>query len=344
MCAVFRASLVWRSVDVTVGCSMTFLRVALVTGATGFVGRATIARLFSEGWQVRAAVREVPDADMRDRRVDWRRVGEISGETDWTDLVAGCDAVVHLAARVHIMDHQSGSSLEEYRRANVVATRALAEAAAKGGVRRMLFLSSLKVNGEGRALPYNETDAPAPADHYAVSKYEAEVALHEVAAESGMEVVILRPPLVYGPGVKANFLRLLHSVDAGIPMPIASVSNQRSLIYLGNLVDAIAHCLLAPQAAGQTYLVSDGQDVSTPELVRAMARALQRPVSSLPCPVPLLRFLGKVLGRAKVIDRLVGSLSVDSSRIRQDLKWVPPFTLEQGLKETADWLRRSVAK
>lgn len=323
---------------------MTGRRAVLVTGATGFVGRATIAHLFSEGWKVRAAVREMPAADMCDVRVDWRRVGAISGETDWTDFVAGCEAVVHLAARVHMMDQQSGSSLEQYRRTNVAATRALAEAAAKGGVRRMLFLSSLKVNGEGRELPYNETDAPAPADYYAVSKCEAEVALHEVAAESGMEVVILRPPLVYGPGVKANFLRLFHSVDAGIPMPIASIANQRSLVYLGNLVDAIAHCLRAPQAAGQTYLVSDGQDVSTPELVRAMARALQRPVRSLPCPVLLLRFLGKVLGREKVIDRLVGSLFVDSTRIRQDLKWVPPFTLDQGLKETADWLRRSSAK
>jgi nucleoside-diphosphate-sugar epimerase len=206
-------------------------------------------------------------------------------------------------------------------------------------VRRFLFLSSLKVNGEGRSHPYDEDATPVPSDPYAISKWEAEEALRQVAATTGMEVVILRPPLVYGPGVKANFLRLLQTVNSGIPLPFSSIANQRSLIYLGNLVDAIVSCLGAPAAAGQTYLVSDGQDVSTPDLVRAMALALQRPARLLPCPISLLRLAGRALGREAAIDRLVGTLQVNSLRIRADLSWTPPYTLAQGMQETANWFR-----
>ena len=319
-------------------------RTALVTGASGFVGRATIKRLRSDGWMVRAAVRELPLDDQRDADVDWRRVGDIDGDTDWSGHVAGCDAVVHLAARVHVMSDSTGDPLAAYRRTNVAATRGLAEAAARAGVRRMLFLSSLKVNGEGGDYPYGENDVPLPADAYAVSKHEAEVVLHHISAATGMEVVILRPPLVYGPCVKANFLRLLQTVNSGMPLPLASIHNKRSLIFLGNLVDAIVLCLNAPAAAGNTYLLSDGEDVSTPNLVRAMAFALQRPVRLLPCPMSLLHLAGKVFGRQAAVDRLAGSLQVDSQRIRRELHWVPPFTLAQGMGETARWFRGDVGQ
>lgn len=325
-------------------------RRVLVTGATGFVGRAALERLRADGWLVRAAVRELPVLADRNASVDWRRIGDLGDLGDlgdmgrtgsdaaWRELVADCDAVLHLAARVHVMNEDAaGSPLDAYRRSNVAATLALANAAAEAGVRRFLFLSSLKVNGVGRSRPYDESDAPAPADPYAVSKWEAEQALQRVSAATGMEVTILRPPLVYGPGVKANFLRLLRAVNSGLPLPLASIANRRSLIFLGNLVDAIALCLSAPAAAGRTYLVSDGDDLSTPDLVRAVAQALQRPARLLPCPESLLRLAGRVFGREAAIDRLLGSLPVDSRRIRRELHWLPPYSPAQGLRESADW-------
>lgn len=323
---------------------MTGDRTVLVTGASGFVGRATVKRLRSDGWRVRAVARQLPLADQRGADVDWRQVGDIDGDTDWSGHVAGCDAVVHLAARVHVLRDSTDAPLAAYRRTNVDATRGLAEAAARAGVRRMLFLSSLKVNGEGGDCAYGENDAPAPADAYAISKHEAEVLLQHISAATGMEIVILRPPLVYGPGVKANFLRLLQTVNSGVPLPFASISNRRSLIFLGNLVDAIALCLNAPAAAGNTYLVSDGEDVSTPTLVRAMASALQCPTRLLPCPIGLLHLAGRVFGRQAAIDRVAGSLRVDSQRIRRELQWVAPFTLAQGMEETARWFRGDLSQ
>lgn len=316
---------------------MTECRIVLVTGATGFVGRAAVERLLADGWEVRAAVRALPAIADRLSKVDWRRIGEIDSETDWAELLVGCDAVLHLAARVHILTEPASSPLNTYRRSNVAATHCLASAAAEAGIRRFVFMSSLKVNGEGRRRPYDEGDKPAPSDPYAISKWEAEEEVRRIAVLTGMEVVILRPPLVYGPGVKANFLRLLQIVNSGVPLPLASISNQRSLLFLGNLVDAIALCLCAPAAAGQTYLLSDGPSVSTPDLIRAMALALKRPVLLMPCPINLLRLAGRLLGREPVIDRLVGTLQVDSARIVRELQWTPPFTLTQGMRETASW-------
>jgi len=211
-------------------------------------------------------------------------------------------------------------------------------------VKRLVFLSSVKVNGEGRLNPYTETDEPKPEDPYGVSKHEAEEILRKVAAETGLEVVIIRPPLVYGPGVKANFLRLLRVADCGVTLPLGSINNKRSFVYLGNLVDAIAVCMKHPGAAGQTYLVSDGEDVSTPELIRRVALSLGKPARLLPFPPGMLHLAGRLSGNSDAVERLIGSLQVDSSKLRRELGWHPPFTMEQGLKETAEWYTTSKLK
>lgn len=307
----------------------------LVTGANGFVGKALATRLGHVGWAITRAMRNPVAQD------GVIAVGDINDCTDWTAALSACSAVVHLAARVHVMRDEVSDPLAAFRAVNVDGTLNLARQAAQAGVSRFVFLSSIKVNGEGREEPYRETDAPDPQDPYAISKWEAEQGLHAIAAATGMEVVILRPPLVYGPGVKANFQRLLGAVDKGWPLPLGAVENRRSLLYLGNLVDAIQLCLAHPVAAGQTYLLSDGEDVSSPELVRRLARAMGHPDRLLPVPPAWLRLAGGLVGRRAVVDRLLGSLVVDSSRIRRELGWSPPFRLDAGLAETAQHYLRS---
>lgn len=263
--------------------------------------------------------------------------------------------VVHLAARVHVMHDTVTEPLAEFRKVNVIGTERLAKKAATEGVRRFVFVSSIKVNGEKTSFlnhhaqqissnplsmrenlrSFLEDDAPNPQDPYAVSKWEAEQILRQIAQETGMEVVIIRPPLVYGPRVGANFLKLLKLIKKGMPLPFGLIDNQRSLIYVGNLVDAIITSLEHPAAAGQTYLVSDGEDVSTPELIRRIATSLGRPARLLPIPPALLRFAGHLTGKSAQVERLLDSLVIDSSKIRRELGWVPPFTMEQGLAETA---------
>jgi nucleoside-diphosphate-sugar epimerase len=201
-------------------------------------------------------------------------------------------------------------------------------------------MSSVKVNGEGKSTPYHEEDIQQPQDAYSISKWEAEKVLNKISGETRMEIVIIRSPLVYGPRVKANFLRLLEMVDHGIPLPLANVNNQRSLIYLGNLVDAIVTCMKHPKAAGQTFLVSDGNDVSTPELIRHISSLLGRPVKLFPFPPILLKMAGIITGKSVAIDRLLGSLTINSSKIRRELGWQAPFSMEQGLKETTKWYLR----
>lgn len=306
----------------------------LVTGANGFVGSALCEALQKEGHALRRAVRGSGDAGSPRATVF---VGDIGPETDWREALAGAACVVHLAARTHVMRETVANPLEEYRRVNVAGTLALAQQAAVAGVRQLVFLSSIKVNGEATVRPLTEEDAPRPEDAYGISKWEAEQALRRVAQETGLEVAILRPPLVYGHGVKGNFLRLMNIVAAGWPLPLASVHNRRSLIYVENLVDAILHCLARPEAAGQTYLVSDGEDVSTPELIRGIAAALGVRPRLLPCPVALLRLGAAALGRAGDGTRLLGSLQIDNSKIRRELGWNPPDTIAQGLAETARW-------
>ncbi len=306
----------------------------LVTGSTGFVGKALCKRMVSNGWHVRGTVRSAEQADMSKLPAGVKvvQIKSIGADTDWSDALLGVDAVVHLAARVHVMNDTSSYPLSAFRKVNVAGTERLARMAAINGVKRFVYVSSVKVNGEGCEKPFTEHDIPAPDDPYGVSKWEAEQVLRKVAEDTGLEVVILRPPLVYGPGVKANFLSLFKIVDRGVPLPLASINNHRSLIY-----DAITTCINHPEASGQTYLVSDGEDVSTPELIRRVAAALGRPARLFPFPPSLMRFAGKLFGKADAVERLVGSLTIDSSKIRRELGWKPPFSMEQGLKETAEW-------
>lgn len=302
----------------------------LVTGATGFVGRALMVSLVRAGITPRATLRRSTEMGVGEAVV----VGDIGPDTDWSAALTSCDAVVHLAARVHVLHEQAGDSLAAFRRTNTAGTLNLARQAAAAGVGRFVFLSSIKVNGEGRDAPYTEADKPAPEDAYGQSKWEAEQGLRAIERETGLEAVILRPPLVYGPGVKANFLSLMRAVDAGWPLPLGAVRNQRSLLYLGNLVDAIRACLTHPAAAGQTFVLSDGAPLSSAELARALAIALGRPARLPSVPLGLLRVGTRLLGRGGAMNRLLGSLAVDDSLIRARLGWRPPYSLEAGMNET----------
>jgi UDP-glucose 4-epimerase len=261
-------------------------------------------------------------------------VGNINAATDWQPALPGCNAVVHLAARVHVMNDKAQDPLALYRATNTEGTLNLARQAAQAGVERFIFISTIKVNGEGRDEPYRESDAPAPEDAYAISKREAEQGLLQIAQDTGLEVVILRPPLVYGPGVKANFLRLLRTVERGWPLPLGAIRNRRSLLYLGNFVDAIRVCVEHPAAAGQTFLLDDGEAVSTPDLIRAVAHAMGRSARLLAVPVGVLELAGLLLGKRAAVARLAGSLHVDSSFIRSRLGWVPPYSMDAGLAAT----------
>jgi nucleoside-diphosphate-sugar epimerase len=232
------------------------------------------------------------------------------------------------------MDDEALDSLTEYRAVNVQGTLNFARQAAAAGVKRFVFLSSVKVNGESTDgwVQFARDDEPAPEDAYGLSKWEAEQGLWQIAYQTGMEVIVVRPPLVYGPGVKGNFARLLKLVHSGVPLPLAAVNNRRSFIGLDNLVDLLIHCVDHPKAAGQTLLVSDNHDLSTPELLRMIANAMERPARLFPMPVPLLRLAGRALGRLNEVDRLVGSLQVDSSRTRSLLDWTPPVSVEEGIR------------
>lgn len=302
---------------------------ALVTGATGFIGNALCKHLAAHGHQVIRAVRR--DATLSDDIL----FSQIDGATDWAEALTGCDVVVHLAARVHVMNDTAQDPRALYQATNTDATLNLARQAAQtAGVKRFVYVSSIKVNGEGRDTPYRETDAAAPEDAYAISKWEAEQGLARIAADSGLEIVILRPPLVYGPGVKANFQQLLRMVERGWPLPLGAIHNRRSFLYLGNFVDAIRLCIEHPAAAGQTFLLDDGQTVSMPELIRAISHAMGRPARLLAIPVKVLELAGALLGKRAAVARLTGSLFVDSSLIRSRLGWTPPFSMEAGLAAT----------
>ena len=308
----------------------------LITGANGFVGRALCADALVRGMQVRGGVRHQYDLPTGVERFI---VGEINESTHWQSALNGCDVVIHLAARVHVMRESAKNPLEEFRRVNVQGTEHLARSAVANGVKRFVYVSSIKVNGE-EALggkSYAERDMPMPEDAYGISKWEAEQALHRVAEEMRLEVVIVRPPLVYGAGVKGNFAQLLSVLARSIPLPLASIKNQRDLIYVGNLVDALIACATHPNAAGQTYLVSDGESVSTPDLIRNLANALGKPNLAFPFPISVMRFCAGLLGKSAAVDRLTQSLQIDSSKIRKELGWQPPYTMQQGLKATADW-------
>lgn len=306
----------------------------LVTGASGFVGRSLCAEMVARG----SAVRAVSRTPLGLSGVESVSVGQIDGQTDWGDALRDVAVVIHLAARVHVMHDDAADPLAEFRSVNVAGTERLARSAAASGVRRLVYVSSIKVNGDATygAERYTEADVPSPQDPYGVSKWEAEQVLQRVAQEVGLEVVIVRPPLVYGAGVKGNFAQMLKVLAKGVPLPLASVRNQRSMVYVGNLADALILCAAHPAAAGQTYLVCDGEDVSTPELLRRLGRVIGRPARLFPCPLFLLELAGSMLGRRDQIDRLLGSLRVDNGKIRRELAWMPPYSVHDGLARVAD--------
>ncbi|MCX7098533.1 MAG: SDR family oxidoreductase [Methylococcales bacterium] len=306
----------------------------LVTGANGFVGRALCTAALQADFQVLAALRS---AHQLTDGVSSCLIGDISPLTDWQTALAGCDVVVHLAARVHVMADTALDPLAEFRRINVDATLNLAQQAAKAGVKRFVFISSIKVNGEATkpGQPFTADDMPAPIDAYGISKHEAETALRLLAETSGMAVAIIRPPLVYGPGVKANFLSMMRGLHRGLPLPLGSINNKRSLVALDNLVALIITCIQHPAAANQTFLVSDGEDLSTSELLRRMAMALGKTAKLLPCPPWLLLSAAKILGKSAVAQRLCGSLQVDITKTCTLLDWHPPLSVDEGLRLTA---------
>lgn len=309
----------------------------LVTGASGFVGRRLCASLAAHGWQVRAALRN-PSLAPPGNNIEVHPIPDIGPDTDWSAALAGVDAVVHLAARVHVMHETAMEGLQRHRRVNTEGTAALARAAARAGVQRFIYLSSIKVNGERTAgQPFTETDPPAPVDAYGISKLEAEQCLAQIAAETGLSVAIFRPPLVYGPGVKGNFLRLIRLVDRGLPLPLAGVHNARSLLCVDNLVSAIEATLERPQPVQGTFLVSDGQDLSTPELIRHIAAALGKKPRLLPCPPSWLLAAAKLLGRGAEAGRMIESLRINSSKLRQELQWNPPVSVDSGITAAVLW-------
>jgi nucleoside-diphosphate-sugar epimerase len=302
----------------------------VVTGASGFIGRRLVARLRADGRAVRGVVRG--PTNMPAIQLDWVSVGAVDGSTDWGDALTGVDVVVHLAARTHAIRERRGGELADYRPVNVDGTRRLAEAAARLGVRRLVFVSSIKVNGEQTSdRPFLFTDPPAPEDAYGISKWEGEQALWGTASASGLEAVVVRPPLVYGPEARGNFARLCGAVRRGLVLPLGAVNNRRSLVALDNLVDLLACCVSHPGAAGQSFLVSDGHDLSTPELVRRIARAMGKEARLFSVPPVALRCAGRLMGRGAEVTRLLGSLQVDMDHTRRTLDWAPPITVDQAL-------------
>lgn len=308
----------------------------VVTGANGFVGRALLSRLAAEHpGEVRGTVRS--DGVTLPSGVERVNVGDLGPDTDWTATLRNADVVVHAAARVHVMREHGSDALASYQRANTSATLALARQAAAAKVRRLVFLSSIKVNGDRTMMgrPFTPSDAPAPTDAYAISKLEAEEGLRTVARATGLEVVIIRPVLVYGPGVKANFEAMLRWLDRGLPLPLGGIRNARSLVSIDNLVDLVVCCLEHPAAAQRTFLVSDGEDLSTPELMRRAAHALGRRARLLPVPAATLEWGAKLIGRAAAARRLCSSLQVDIAATREVLGWSPPQSVDEALAVTA---------
>ncbi|HEX4375529.1 MAG TPA: SDR family oxidoreductase [Steroidobacteraceae bacterium] len=313
------------------------MRRILVTGANGFIGSGLLRSLPASDWHVRGALRSL---NALPARVQFEpvMVGEIEAATVWDAALRGVDSVVHLAARAHVMRESANEPLKEYRRVNVAGTLRLAQQAASAGVRRFIYMSSIKVNGEGSLAvgqPYHVDQAPAPVDPYGVSKHEAELLLRELAQETGMEIVVIRPVLVYGPGVKGNFLSMMRWLRKGIPLPFGAIDNRRSLVGVNNLVDLVRTCLDHPAAANQTFLVSDGEDLSTTELLRRLGEKIGTGARLLSVPSGMLVAAATLCGRRNVAQRLCGSLQVDISKTRGLLAWSPPHSVDHELERAA---------
>ena len=299
----------------------------LVTGASGFVGRGLLREFQRRGLRAFGVARSpTPGIEYG--------VGDIGGHTEWRHLLKGIDCVLHAAGRAHVLREAAADPLAEFRQVNVEGTRRLALHAAEVGVRRLVFISSVGVNGisTNRRSPFTFEDRPAPVESYGQSKLEAELALHEIAASTGLEVVLVRPPLVYGPGVRANFLRLMNLVQRGLPLPLGGVNNLRSLVALDNLVDMLIRCAMHPAAVGQTFLVSDDHDLSTPELLHRLGAAMDVPVRLVPLPPSLLIQGARLIRMRGEAERLLGSLQVDIRHTRELLGWEPPISLDEGIR------------
>jgi nucleoside-diphosphate-sugar epimerase len=302
-----------------------------MTGANGFIGEHLCRYLGSKGYAVRAALRQyMPDWHLCEQIA----VGEIDETTEWAKALDGMDTVVHLAARVHVMQESEANPLEAFRRVNLAGSSTLARQAAKAGVKRMIYLSSVKVNGERtHGLPFKADDSPRPEDPYAISKWEAEQALQQIAQHTGLELVVLRPVLVYGAGVKGNLKRLMAMVVRGLPLPLGSIDNRRSLLSIQNLLDFTRCCIDHPNAPGEVFLVADAEDLSTPELIRGLANAMDCPARLFPMPLPLLRLAGRLTGHDSVVARLTEDLQVDLTKNRERLGWEPVVKTERALLE-----------
>ncbi len=313
----------------------------LITGGNGFVGRALISHVLASGCEVRLSLRQPLRSDQI-VGVETVEIGSLSLQNDWTAALRNVDRIVHLAARVHVINDNSSDPMAEFHRVNVEGTANLARQAAAAGVRRFVYLSSIKVNGgfTQKGRPFTSDDTPVPEDAYGVSKYEAEQLLRQIATETGMEVVIIRPPLVYGPGVKANFESMMRWLARGVPLPLAAVTqNRRSLVALDNLVDLIMTCLSNPAAANQTFLVSDGEDLSTAGLLRSMAAALGHPARLFYMPPSILKLGFQVVNKPGIYQRLCGSLQLDITKTRLLLGWTPPVSVDEGLIRAAQGFR-----
>jgi nucleoside-diphosphate-sugar epimerase len=314
----------------------------LITGANGFIGSAVCTRLKHAGYIVQPVVRSSSSTASYTHTPLPPVFVDFESDIDWSAALEGITEVIHLAARVHAIKNRSADQLEAYRQVNVAGTLNLARQAAEAGVSRFVFVSSIKVNGEETEYgqPYEADDLPAPLDPYGVSKLEAEQGLREIEAQTGLEVVIVRPPLVYGPGVKANFASMMRWVARGIPLPLGAIHNARSMVALENLVDLLVKCLKHPAAAGQTFLVSDGEDVSTTELLRRTALAMGKKTFLLPVPAFVLKWGAALLGKRAVAQRLCGSLQLDINKTRQLLGWTPPMSVDEGLRRAAEGYRQ----
>ncbi|WP_282384421.1 MULTISPECIES: SDR family oxidoreductase [unclassified Pseudomonas] len=309
----------------------------LVTGATGFLGRSLVQHFSNfPDISVVAALRNV-NAKFPEI-VTVTRVSDIGDDTNWRESLTGVDVVVHAAARVHVMQEDSAQSIEAFRAVNVKGTLCLARQAVAAGAKRFIYISSIKVNGEATLLghAFSASDTPLPSDAYGISKYEAEQQLMQLAQTGAIEVVIIRPVLIYGPGVGANFRQMMSWLTKGIPMPFGSVHNLRSLVSLDNVVDLVSTCVDHPHAPNQVFLVSDDEDVSTTQLMQRLLTFLGKKIWLVPVPVSLLKFFARLVGRGAVAQRLLGSLQVDIKKNRELLGWRPPFTLDEGLKATAE--------
>jgi nucleoside-diphosphate-sugar epimerase len=311
----------------------------LITGANGFVGRAVRKELEKRDFPYRSVVRSGAQDDEL-------ALGDFDEGTDWSNVLDGCSTVLHLAARAHVLHETAPDALEKFRKTNVDGTINLARSAARSGVKRFVYVSSIGVNGvstDGETR-FAEDDPPNPHNAYAWSKWEAECALRNIEAETGLEVVIVRPPLVYGAAAPGNFALMVNALKRGMPLPLASIANLRSLIYIDNLTDALILCALHPSASGNLYLVADSEETSTADLTRHLAVEMGVAARLFPFPASLLRLAGRLTGRANTVERLMDSLRIDSAKIRRELGWRPPYTLREGLVITAKELVRNNEK